>query len=379
MDSLGIGLMGYGMIGRIHALGYHDLPLLYPRQLPALRLSAVCTSRPDTAQAAASEAGFAAWCTDFFSLAQRPDVDVVDCTLPNYLHLPALLAALRAGKPVYCEKPLAVNDVEARELTHAARAAGVPVGLGFNYRFVPAIMRARQLLHDGALGDIFTFRAQYLHSGYQDPRRPMSWRLRQEQAGGGASMDLGSHVVDLIRHLLGEFHSVRATLHTFITERPVQRDAAQTEAVTVDDAAWIQVRLDSGALGTVETSRFATGMVDDLRLEIHGRRGALRFSLMDGNWLYWYDAARKAEPLGGERGWVRLETLQHYPGAAAPPPRAILGWTRTHAENQHVFLRAVATGAAPHPDVVDGLRAQLVLSAAYTSARSGGWVAVAKE
>jgi predicted dehydrogenase len=379
MDALGVGLMGYGMIGRVHALGYRELPLLYPRQLPPVRLSAVCTSHPATAQAAAAEAGGAAWCTDISALVARQDVHVVDCTLPNYLHRPALLAALRAGKPVYCEKPLALNDAEARELAAAARTAGVPVGLGFNYRFVPAIMRARQLIHDGALGEVYTFRAQYLHSGYQDPDRPMSWRLRKDQAGGGASMDLGSHVVDLIRYLLGEFQSVYARLHTFVTERPVRRDAAQKEAVTVDDAAWLQIRLESGAVGTMETSRFATGMVDDLRLEVHGRRGALRFSLMDGNWLYWYDATRKADPLGGERGWSRLETLQHYPGAAAPPPRAILGWTRTHAESQYAFLRAVVTGEAPHPDIVDGLRAQMVLGAAYASAQSGAWVAVPAE
>ncbi len=379
MDVLGVGLLGYGMIGRVHALGYRELPVLYPRRLPPVRLSAVCTSRPETAEAAAAEAGFAAWCTDIATLAERRDVDVVDCTLPNHLHRAALLAALRAGKPVYCEKPLARNDAEAREIASAARAAGVPVGVGFNYRFVPAIARARQLIQDGALGDVYTFRAQYLHSGYQDPQRPMSWRLRREQAGGGASMDLGSHAIDLIRFLLGEFQTVCARLHTFVSARPVRRDAEETEAVTVDDAAWLQVRLESGALGTVEVSRFATGAVDDLRLEVHGRCGALRFSLMDANWLYWYDATRRAEPLGGERGWTRLETVQHYPGAAVPPARAILGWTRTHAESQYAFLRAVVDGAAPQPDIIDGLRAHLVLGAAYASAQDGGWVAVPKE
>jgi predicted dehydrogenase len=376
MNKIGIGLVGYGMIGRVHTLAYRELPLFYPGQLPPLHLAAVCTSRPETAQAAAQEAGFDAWLTDVSALVQRDDVDVVDCSVPNYLHRSTVLAAVAAGKHVYCEKPLAMNGAEAREMLDAVQKAGVQVGMTFNYRFVPAMLRARQLLQEGALGDIYTFRAEYLHTGYQDPQRPMSWKLHQEQAGGGALVDLGSHVIDLMRHLLGEFESVRAALHTFVQERPAQRGSSQKEPVAVDDVAWVQARMKNGAMGTIEVSRFATGTLDDLRLEIHGQRGALRFNLMDPSWLYWYDATRAGGPLGGQRGWVRLETVQHYPGAVLPPPRTTLSWTRPHAENQYAFLRALAEGRSPQPDIQDGLRTQLVLDAAYTSAQTGNWTQV---
>jgi levoglucosan dehydrogenase len=379
MDAIGIGLVGYGMIGRVHTLAYRELPLFYPRQLPPLHLAMICTSRTESARAAAEEAGFDAWGTEVASLVRRDDVNVVDCSSPNYLHYTQVMEAIAAGKHVYCEKPLALNVAEARQLLQSARQAGVQVGMTFNYRFVPAVQRARQLIQAGMLGQIYSFRADYLHTGYQDPNRPMGWKLRREQAGGGALVDLGSHLIDMIRFLLGDFEAVRAAARTFITERPVSRGSTQKEPVTVDDVAWVQARLRDGVTGTLEVSRFATGMVDDLRFEIHGERGACKFNLLDPNWLYWYDATRTSEPMGGERGWTRLETMQHYPGAAVPPSRATLGWARTHAENQYAFLRAVVEGRRPQPDIQDGLQVQLVLDAAYASIETGAWASVSPE
>ena len=379
MDTIGIAMVGYGMIGRVHSLGYRDLPLYYPGQFPAPRLAAVCTSRPETAQAAAQEAGFAAWTSDLNALLALPGVDVVDCSVPNDQHKEVILAAIAAGKHVYCEKPLAMNGAEAREIARAAQVGGVHFGMTFNYRFIPAIMRARQLIESGALGQIYSYHAVFYHSGYQDPNRPLVWRMRRERSGGGALVDLGSHIIDLMRYLLGEYEMVRCVTQTYVKERPVRAGSNQLAPVTVDDAAWLQARHATGAFGTLEVSRYATGTLDDLRFEIFGRHGALRFDLMDPNWLYYYDASRPAEPLGGERGWARLETVQSYPGAASPPARTVLGWTRTHAENQAAFLRAVAAGQEPVPGLVDGLRTQFVLDAAYASAESGEWVTVETE
>lgn len=377
--TIGIGMAGYGSIGKIHTLGYRELPLLYPGTLPKIELAAVCTSRSDTARSAAELGGYDSWCTDVKELAQLEKVTVVDCAVPNYLHREALLAAFAAGKHAYCEKPLALNGNEARLLVQEARKAKVTAGMTFNFRFIPALMRAQALIREGALGRIYSFRGEYLHTGYQDPERLMSWRLRKERSGGGALVDMGSHVIDLIRHLLGEFASVQATTQTYVKERPAERGSIRKEPVTVDDAAWLEVRLKNGAIGTIEVSRFATGALDDLSLEVWGEKAALRFHLMDANWLYWFDAARSGSPMGGERGWTRLETVQHYPGATLPPPRSFLGWTRTHAENQYRFLRALTEGNTPEPDIVDGLKAQLVLDAAYSSAEKGGWVQVPEE
>ena len=379
MEKIGIGLVGYGGIGKIHTLGYKDIGMYYPGRLPEIELVAVCTSKPETAQKAFKDGGFRQWFTDVAELIQQDDVNIIDCSLPNFAHKSVLLQAIAAGKPIYCEKPLAMNVAEAREIASAAGQAGVQIGMTFNYRFLPAIMRAYSLIQDGALGQIYRFQAEYLHTGYEDPQRPLSWRLDKAKSGGGALVDLGAHLIDLMRYLLGEFEAVRALTKTFIPERPLSRGSQETGKVTVDDAAWLQVQLHNGGMGTIEASRFATGILDELRFEICGEKGALRFNLMDGNWLYWYDATRKGGDFGGERGWQRLDTLQQYPGASIPTPRSIIGWQRPHAENQYQFLKAIVTGKSFRPNVIDGLRAQLILDAAYKSAATGEWVNVEQE
>ncbi len=376
MAAIGIGLVGYGYIGRVHTLSYRELPLYYPEAFSKLSLAAVCTSRKETAQAAAAEGGYSSWFTDVGELVSDSGVTVVDCSTPNHQHRQTLLAAIAARKHIYCEKPLALDGAEAREIAREAQKAGVSVGITFNFRFVPALMRAKQMIAAGLLGEIYTFRAEYYHSGYVDPQRPLVWRMKKELSGGGALVDLGSHLIDLVRHLMGEIESVRAVTKIYIPQRPIEPGSQTLGEVTVDDAAWLQVRLAGGNLGTIEVSRYATGSLDDLNLEIFGSKGALRFNLMDANWLYWFDAGKAGGFLGGDRGWTRLETVQHYKGAAVPPARSILGWTRTHAECQAAFLRAVADGREPEPGIRDGLATQLVLDAAYASARSDTWVEV---
>ncbi len=379
MKQIGIGLLGYGSIGKIHTFSYSQLPLLYPGKLPEIVLEGICTSNSSTADRAVKEGSFRQGFTDIAELLQQDGVNVVDCCLPNFLHRQALLQAFDAGKHVYCEKPLALNAEETRQIVAVARKLGVQVGMTFNFRFVPALMRAKELIDEGLLGKVYSFRAEYFHTGYQNPDRPMSWRMRKELSGGGALVDLGSHVIDLTRHLLGEFASVRGMVHTYIDRRPAGQGSQDKQRVTVDDAAWLEVRLQSGGIGTIEVSRFATGALDDLNIEIYGEKAALMFRLMDANWLYWFDATRSGGPMGGQRGWTRLETVQHYPGATLPPPRSILGWTRTHAENQYVFLKAISEGRAPQPGMLDGLRCQLIMDAAYRSAENGNWVDVPLE
>jgi predicted dehydrogenase len=376
MDHIGIGMVGYGMIGRVHCLGYRDLPILYPGQLPELQLAAICTRHEETAKAAVQEARFQAWYTHIDDLLKDGAVNIIDCCVPNDAHVTVIKKALLAGKHVYCDKPLALNAAQAKDLVRAAEMAGLQLGMTFNYRFLPAIMRASEILRAGELGEIFTFRLDYLHTGYQNPSRPMGWRLRKEQAGGGALVDLGSHVIDLVRHLLGEVESLHCSTRTFIPQRPVSPGASDMESVQVDDAAWVQARLRNGAEGSLHVSRFATGAQDDLSLEIYGSLGGLRFNLMDPNWLYWYDARRPEGPIGGERGWTRIETVQRYPGASGLPARAPVGWGRTHAENQYAFLRALHLGQPCSPNIMDGYINHLVIEAAYASAETGDWVMV---
>ena len=371
MDAIGIGMLGFGGMGRLHTLAWRALPSIYPL-MPSFRLAAVCARSSESAQAALREGGFARSHASIEALVADPEVAVIDCVLPNDEHRAAIAAALAAGKHIYCEKPLALSGAEGRELAALAAASKGKLGMTFNYRFFPAIQRAKRLLDEGALGEIYSFEFEYLHSGYQDASRPLGWRMRKESSGGGALVDLGAHIIDLARHLLGEFAEVSARTKTWVVERPVSKGSAQKGSVTVDDAAWVTARLASGALGSLVVSRFATGAADDLRLRIEGSKGALRFDLMDANWLYYYDATRPAAYLG----WNRLETIQSYPGASVPPARAIVGWERSHAENQYRFLTAIAEGREPSPGIADGLAANLVTDAAYAAAASGTWVPV---
>ncbi len=378
-ENIRIGLLGYGAIGRIHALCYRQLPFYYPGKVSPV-LQAVCTSREETASAAQAEAGFVTATSDQAELFADTNVDVVDMTLPNHLHREAVSLAVSAGKPVYCEKPLAGNISDAREIVNVVRESSVPFGMVFQYRFVPALMKARELVERGALGRIFTYRAEYLHSGYQNTQRPLSWRLKKEEGGSGALGDLGSHVIDLVRYLVGEFQSIQGHLETFIHERPVRKGSTDFGPVTVDDVAWLRAKMANGAVGTIEASRFATGTLDDLRLWIYGEKGAVRFDLMDANFLYWFDEGREPGDYGGDRGWQRLDTAANYPGATAPPPREPLGWARASAENQYRFLSAVMAGEGPSPGIEDGLRTQLVIDAAERSATvNGTWVDVSPE
>ena len=187
--------------------------------------------------------------------------------------------------------------------------------------------------------------------------------------------DLGSHVLDLVRYLLGECREIFATTRTFVKRRPASKGSSELVDVEVDDLALIQMKMESGALGTVEASRIAMGTNDDLRIEIHGKEGAMRFSLMEPNWLYVYDNRLEAEPIGGIRGFNRIETVQRYPEPAAfPGPKFTVGWVRFHIASMYDFLSNVARGKTSPPTIYDGLKVQEVMEAALESAEKSGWV-----
>jgi predicted dehydrogenase len=376
MKKLGIAMIGYGGIGRVHAMAYRAIPFHYGLPADTIKIVGVATTRPETAEAAASEIGCRVWTTDYRELLARDDVDVVDCCVPNYRHREVVVAAAEAGKQIYCEKPLAMNVAEGQRMVAAARKAGVKTQMTFNFRFFPAITRARQLVEEGFLGRVFSFRGRYYRSSYIDAGKPLSWRLRKEIAGGGALFDLGSHVLDLVYYLLGRFDSVQATLDTLIKERPIAAGSRETGRVDVDDIALMQVRMAGGALGLIETSRMGTGATNDLQIEIFGDKGALRFNAADPSWLEVYDVRDAGRPLGGMRGFRRLETVQRYEGQKAPDWSMAPNFVRTHAEGQYQFLKAISDGGHPSPDLADGLHIQEVLEAAGRSSAEGGWVAL---
>jgi len=375
MKKIGIVLTGYGGIGRIHTLALRQLPVIYPDTAADFELLGVCMRSQEKAEQAAEEAGFPRCYGNYEDVLRDEAVGIIDLVTPNDLHLSMIQQAMRAGKHVLCEKPLSVNRGEAETIVKTVRSSPGTLGMVFNYRFIPALLKAKEMMDKGVLGRIYNFRGEYYHTGYQDPGRPLTWRMDFSKSGGGAMVDMGVHVIDLVRHLLGEFDSVQAMTETYIAERPLEKGSKQTGKVTVDDAAWMNVRMASGAVGSIEVSRFATGTLDDLNITIYGEQGALRFSLMDANFLYWFDAAVRT-PDPGLLGWQRLETGQKYPGAKLPNPRSIVGWTRFHAENLHRFIHSVREGSTFAPNELDGYQAQAVLEAAYQSADSGSWAKV---
>lgn len=371
-----IGMIGYGGIGRVHGMAYRSLPFHYGLPADTVRIGGVATTRAETAQAAAAELGCGFWTADYRELLARPEITAVDICVPNHMHAEIVEAAAAAGKHIYCEKPLAMNVAEAQRMVDAAARAGVKTQMTFNFRYYPAVLRARQLVEEGFLGRIFSFRGRYYRSSYIDPTKPISWRQQKKIAGGGALFDIGSHILDMLYYVVGEFSAVQATLDTLIKERPAGAGASERVAVDVDDIALLTLRTREGAPGVVDASRMGTGLTNDIGFEFFGEKGAIRFSGLDPAWLEVYDVRDADKPTGGMRGFRKIETVNRYAGQKAPDWSMTPDFVRTHAECQYQFLKAVTEDKPTHPTLADGLHIQAVMAAAEKSSTEGRWVEV---
>jgi len=246
----------------------------------------------------------------------------------------------------------------------------------FEYRYIPAILRAKQLIEEGFLGRVYNIRAAYLHSGNVDPKRPIYWKIQKKFSGGGAIQDLATHVIDLIRFLLGDFEEVLAKLEILINERPLKRNSSKNVKIDVDDIALLIFKLRDGSVGILESTKVATGTNDEVRIEIHGQKGAIRFNSMQPNYLEIYDNRDRKEPIGGMRGFKAVETVQRYPRPAAvfPGPKFAIGWIRYHSGNAYEFINNVIGGTKPDADMYAGYKVQEVVEAAVISNKKGKWV-----
>jgi predicted dehydrogenase len=377
MKTYNVGILGFGMIGKVHAYGYLNLPLFYdPAPLQA-RITHVVTSRAETAEKARQTVGAEVAATDYRAVTENPGIDIVHICTPNHVHLEALLSAIAHGKYIYCDKPLVANMAEAEKVRPALAGYRGTAQMTFQNRFFPATMRAKQLVEEGRLGRILSFRACYLHGGNVNPATPRKWRL-SAAAGGGVIADLASHVFDLLDWLIGPFQAVTAATQIAYPERPSPTDPAQRLPVDVEDTVTLLAKMQSGALGTIEATKLATGTEDELRLEIHGSSGAMRFNLMDPHHLELHDATVAEQPLGGLRGWNRINAGQRYspPATAFPNPKSAIGWVRSHVACLENFLQAVAKGQPAEPGLHQGIRIQHLMECARQSARDGRWIEV---
>ncbi|PFG18492.1 Gfo/Idh/MocA family protein [Serinibacter salmoneus] len=382
---LGVGMVGYSFMGAVHAHAWNTAPRFFTLPLhPELTLLAGRNAEAVTA--AAARFGFAETTTDWRTMLTRDDVDLVDVCTPGDTHAEIAIAALEAGKHVLCEKPLANSVAEAEAMAAAAASAaehGVRAMVGFTYRRVPAIQLARQLVAEGALGQIRHVRADYLQDWLSDPSAPLSWRLDKSKAGSGALGDIGAHVIDLAQFITGEqITAVTGMLDTFVAERPIAASAAGLSAtagegmgpVTVDDSAAFLARLSGGGNGVFTATRFAQGRKNAIRIEINGSRGSLAFDFEDMNVLHVYDAEEVAERAGFRR--IVVTEPGHPFVAAWWPPGHGLGYEHGFTHQAVDLVTALAEGSQPTPSFADGLAVQRVLDAVERSAATGTWLAV---
>lgn len=365
-DPLGVAVIGYSFMGKAHSNAWRNLRAFHP-EAAAITQQVLVGRDADQVTAAASRYGYRESATDWREVVTREDIDIVDVCTPGAAHAEVAIAALAAGKHVLVEKPLANSTDEGELMVAAARTAaaqGAYSMVGFNYRRVPALALARDLIAQGRIGQIREVRASYLQDWLVDPAAPMTWRLRKESAGSGALGDLGSHLIDQIRWLLDDdIVGATGSLRTFV---PTRTGPSGPEEVTVDDAAWALLHTAGGATASLEVSRMATGRKNGLTLEVYGSRGAVHFDLERLNELTVEDPSAR----GARRILVTDEDDPYL--SAWWPAGHVLGWDHTFTSQAADFVTAIDSGTAPTPGFEDGLAVQRVLTAIEASAGEGG-------
>jgi predicted dehydrogenase len=385
--TLAVGLIGYEFMGRAHSNAWRQAPRFF-NLLVDVQTKTLCGRRRAAVKRAAATFDWANPVTDWRELVADPKIDIVDICTPNDTHCEIAIAAARAGKAILCEKPLARNVDEAKDMVTAVKKARVVNMVCHNYRRIPAIALAKQMIERGEIGDrIFHFRARYAQDWIVDPDFPLVWRLQSKIAGSGALGDILSHIVDLARYLIGEFKEVCAVTETFVRQRPlVGRDSAspvrqsdglvprraRTRArrgkVTVDDAVTMIGRFQNGALASVEATRFAPGRKNSITLEINGSAGSLFFDLEEMNRLKFY-SRRDPQDRQGFRDILVTEPTHPYIDKWWPPGH-IIGYEHTFIHTIADFVKAVVAGKSVEPCFHDGLQNQRVLDAAMKSAQT---------
>lgn len=380
--KLNVAMIGYKFMGKAHSNAYRQVArMMNPAAEPVMKLLVGRT--PDALQAAAAEYGWQQTETDWRKAVRRKDIDIIDVCTTNDVHKEIILGALKAGKHVFSEKPLAMNLPDATKMAQAAVNAGVKHMVNFNYRTCPAISLAKQLITEGRIGRIFHWRGQYLQDWIIDPDFPLVWRLDKSVAGSGSHGDLNAHVIDLALWLVGDIAEVSSTMETFVKDRPRQAmttgglSAAAGEGrgpVTVDDAVISLARFANGAIGLFEATRFSAGYKNALTFEIAGDKGSLRFDFERMNEIAFFDRTDPAHAQGF-RIIKATESIHPYMQAWWPPGH-IIGYEHGHTHNIYNFINAVANDTPGSPDFVEGAKVNAVLDAMSKSSETRKWISV---
>lgn len=385
MKNVNIALIGGGFMGKAHSLAYAAMPMFFwPAPARPIRKTVVDVTE-ELASTAADRYGWEGYATSWQDVVADPDIDVIDIATPNHLHAEIAIAAAQAGKHIICEKPLAPTAVDAKRMLDAVESAGVVNAVAFNYRRTPAVALAKKYIDEGAIGSILNFRGTYLQDWSADPDSPLSWRFQKKIAGSGAVGDIGSHVVDLARYLVGEISEVNSIVSTFIKDRPLQSSgfdslggATKSDGprgeVDVDDEAVTLVKFRDGAVGSIEATRNAWGRNNFITFEIHGTEGTILFDYEHRDQL---QVAFKSDP-ADRRGFRTVFTGPNTPYGDAlwPIPALGIGYGETKIIEAYEFMKAIAEGGSVRPDFADGYQTALVDEAILESGRTGVWIPV---
>jgi predicted dehydrogenase len=378
MREIGIGMVGYKFMGKAHSNAYSTVGRFFDLDAqPVMRCLAGRSA--EGARDAASRLGWESSTGNWQELVDRDDIEIVDISAPSIVHRDVALRAAAKGKHIFCEKPLAFTVAEGVEMVRAAKKAGVVHMVGFNYRRVPALALARQLVSEGRIGRVHHVRATYLQDWLLDPSFPMNWRLRKAQAGSGSHGDLGAHLIDTAHFLVGDIREVIGMSETFVKTRPAEGTSSGlsatagtgTENVDVDDATLFLARFEYGALGSFEATRFAGGRKNGNRIEINGSKGSLAFGFERMNELELYSVDDPPHARGF-RTILATEPMHPYVGPWWPPGH-VLGYDHTFVHEVADLVNAITRKTPIAPDFVDGLKVQCVLEAVERSIEERSW------
>ena len=390
MKTKNIGVVGAGFMGKAHCVALSNMPKLFTDAPYVPVFKTVCDIVPEIAEDFKARFSFEKACTDYMDIINDPDIDIVCVCTPNDSHAEISIAALKAGKHVVCEKPIAAKTEDAKAMAEAAEEAakkGIVSMCGYQYRRVPAIDEAKKIIESGRLGEITNIRAQYLQSWSADPRSPLSWRFVKETAGAGTIGDIFTHALDIAQYLAGNVTDVVSMVKTYIKERPVQEggvdllgtvklgDDAKKQVVDVDDEVSVLCKFDSGAIGSVEATRMAWGRNNYLTVEVHGTKGSLTWNYERLNEL---EVCYGMEDNDGERGFRKI-----YTGPANPHgdvtwniPGMNIGYGELKAIEAYEFAKAVEGGYQPTTSFTVGYQLDRVCEAVLESNEKKAWVEV---
>jgi len=386
MKKLNVGLIGAGFMGKAHSLAYVAMPMFFwPAPAIPVRKTIVDVSDAIAAEAA-QRFGFEKSTSDWRSVVEDPEIDIIDIATPNHLHAEIAIAAAAAGKHIISEKPLARNGEEAKTMYDAVKNAGIVHMVAFNYRRTPAVALAKKYIDEGAIGDILNFRGTYLQDWSADPDGPLSWRFQKSIAGSGSLGDIGTHVVDMARYLCGEITQVNTQLKTWVKTRPLQAggvdklgastkdSTAPRGEVDVDDEVLSLLEFQNGAIGSLEATRNAHGRNNFLTFEIHGSMGSIYFNYERRDELQ----VAFASDQGDRKGFRTVYTGPAHPYGEGlwPIPALGIGYGETKIIETYDFVKAIMEGGEVSPNFKDGYQINLIADAMAASAQSRSWTTV---